>query len=141
MTDQTTTTNADALDKETPMTVYDQIQNLAPGTEATITLRGTVRDWGGLHFLEVGGSNRLLASLKHAESITVHEPVIKWQIGDVVQGASGITFVRGQDGRWRAPSGNPVAVTDKVAPTYTPVIREGKIVAPPAPDDSKGSGR
>lgn len=123
------------------MNVYDQIQSLDLGTEVTVTLRGTVRDWKGLHVFEIGDFHRLAVSLKHAESITVHEPVIKWQIGDVVRGPYGVTFVRDEDGGWRAPSGKSVPVTDKSAHTYAPVIREGKIVAPPALDDSRGSGQ
>ena len=119
------------------MNVYDQIQNLDPGTEVTIALRGTVRDCDGGRIVEFGDGNWLAASLAHAESITVHEPAIKWQEGDVVRRAS-ITFVRDEDGEWRFSSGNTSAsVTDKNAHTYTPVIREGKIVAQPEPDPDR----
>lgn len=120
------------------MNVYDQIQNLDPGTEATVTLRGTVRDGGGFHVLEFGDSLRLTTSLIHAESVTVHEPAIKWQEGDVVLGAPGETYVRNEDGEWRFSSGYPsFIITDKTAHVYAPVIREGKIVAQPEPDPDR----
>lgn len=117
------------------MNVYDQIQDLTPGTEVTITMRGTVKVGVGGRVVALGSGRKLHSYLTDAESVTVHEPAIKWQEGDVVLGAPGETYVRNEDGEWRFSSGYPsFIITDKTAHAYAPVIREGKIVASPAPD-------